>query len=198
VMTGHESGIITIALTEADDAEREARRTSMSEPYRTLLGHFRHEIGHHYWDLLVHGPTLDRFRTLFGDPSVDYGNALATYYRNGPPADWMQNHISAYASAHPWEDFAESFAHYLHIADTLEMAAAFGITARPGGDAALAVRVNFDPYRAPSVNALIDSWVPFASMLNNLNRAMGQADAYPFILTPAVIRKLAFVHQLVH
>ena len=200
VLTGHEGGIITIALAEADDAEREARRTRMGEPYRTLLGHFRHEIGHHYWDLLVdRQPAQDRFRALFGDERVDYGQALQAYYANGAALGWPQRHISAYATAHPWEDFAETFAHYLHITDTVEMAAAFGVRARPRAeDASLAVHVDFDPYAQSNVQTIIDNWVPLASMLNNLNRAMGLPDAYPFILTPPVIDKLGFVHELVH
>ena len=200
VMTGHDNGIITIALAEADDAEREARRASMGEPYRTLLGHFRHEIGHHYWDLLVaNGPRLDAFRALFGDDTLNYGQALQTYYANGAPAGWPQTHISAYATAHPWEDFAETFAHYLHITDTVEMAAAFGIRARPATqDESLSARIDFDPYAAVDAKTIVDNWVPLASMLNNLNRAMGHPDAYPFILTPQVIDKLSFIHDLVH
>ncbi|GLQ08241.1 hypothetical protein GCM10007913_01730 [Devosia yakushimensis] len=200
VLTGHDSGIITIALAEADDAERESRRTAMGEPYRTLLGHFRHEIGHHYWDLLVAGtPALARFRALFGDETADYAQSLASYYANGAPAGWPQTHISAYATSHPWEDFAETFAHYLHITDTVEMAAAFGVRARPKTeDISLAVRLDFDPYAAPDMQTIIDNWVPLAAMLNNLNRAMGHPDAYPFILTPQVIEKLGFLHDLVH
>ena len=201
VMTGHESGIITIALAEADDAERESRRASMGEPYRTLLGHFRHEIGHHYWDLLVdHQPAQQRFRELFGDETVDYTLSLQNYYANGAPMGWPQTHISAYATAHPWEDFAETFAHYLHITDTVEMAAAFGVRARPRTqDRALAVEaVSFDSYMEPDLEIIIDHWIPLASMLNNLNRAMGHPDAYPFILTPPVIEKLAFINGLVH
>ena len=200
VLTGHDSGIITIALAEADDAERESRRTAMGEPYRTLLGHFRHEIGHHYWDLLVTDtPALPRFRALFGDETADYAQSLAAYYANGAPMGWPQTHISAYATAHPWEDFAETFAHYLHITDTVEMAAAFGVHARPRtGDTNLAVRADFDPYAAPELETIVDNWIPLAAMLNNLNRAMGHPDAYPFILTPQVIDKLGFVHALVY
>ncbi|MBJ3786965.1 zinc-binding metallopeptidase family protein [Devosia sediminis] len=201
VMTGHDSGIITIALSEADDAEREYRRTSMNEPYRTLLGHFRHEIGHHYWDLLVDGqPAQEPFRALFGDERADYGEALKAYYANGAPLGWMDTHISAYATAHPWEDFAESFAHLLHIIDTVEMAAAFGIRARPRtGDEALTLPpVTFDPYLEPDMATIIDNWIPLASLLNNLNRAIGQPDAYPFVLSQGVIDKLAFINMLVH
>jgi hypothetical protein len=201
VMTGHENGIITIALAEADDAERERRRTTMGEPYRTLLGHFRHEIGHHYWDLLVDGqPPQERFTTLFGDASADYGDALQAYYANGAPLGWYQTHISAYATAHPWEDFAETFAHYLHITDTVEMAAAFGVRARPRtGDESLAIPpVSFDPYMAPDMAAIVEQWIPLASLMNNLNRAVGQPDAYPFILTEPVVEKLGFINDLVH
>ena len=201
VMTGHDNGLITIALAEADDAERERRRVGMGEPYRTLLGHFRHEIGHHYWDILVDGkPALERFRALFGDERADYGQALANHYANGAPAGWNQTHISTYATAHPWEDFAESFAHHLHITDTVEMAAAFGLRVRPKtGDANLvSAPVTFDPYMEPDMSAIIGHWIPLASLINNLNRAVGQTDAYPFILTPPVIEKLAFINELVH
>lgn len=201
VMTGHDNGIITIALAEADDAEREYRRTSMNEPYRTLLGHFRHEIGHHFWDLLVaNGPAHAQFQALFGDESADYGQALEAHYANGAPSGWMATHISAYATSHPWEDFAESFAHLLHIIDTVEMAAAFGIRARPRtADDGLAMPpVTFDPYLEPDIAVIVEHWVPLVSLLNNLNRAVGQADAYPFILTPPVIEKLGFINALVH
>lgn len=202
VLTGHEDGIITIALKEADDAEREARRTRLGEPYRTLLGHFRHEIGHHYWDLLI-GPDpveLERFRALFGDESADYAAALQTYYATGPAPDWPERHISAYATAHPWEDFAETFAHYLHVVDTVETAAAFGVRLRPAVDqqGELAARIDFDPYVDPDIAHLVDSWVPLASLVNNLNRAVGQSDAYPFILGPGVIDKLSYIADLVH
>lgn len=201
VMTGHENGIITIALAEADDAEREQRRTRMGEPYRTLLGHFRHEVGHHYWDLLVDNqPSQDRFRALFGDERADYGAALQTYYATGPTQGWFHTHISAYATAHPWEDFAETFAHYLHITDTVEMATAYGVRARPRtGDENLSIPpATFDPYMVPDMAAIIEHWIPLASLINNLNRAVGQPDAYPFILTPPVIEKLGFINDLVH
>lgn len=201
VVTGHESGLITIALLEADDAAREYRRTQLREPYRTLLGHFRHEIGHHYWDILVNGqPAHARFRELFGDESADYQAGLQLHYANGAAPGWQQTHVSAYATAHPWEDFAETFAHYLHLVDTTEMAAAFGVRLRPSVDkeGVLAARLDFDPYDGGGIEALVDNWVPLASLINNLNRAVGQQDAYPFILTPQVIEKLGFVADLVH
>ena len=140
VMTGHDNGLITIALVEADDAERERRRTQMHEPYRSLLGHFRHEVGHYFWDVLIRdGGRLEECRAVFGDDSQDYDAALQAHYQNGAPADWQEHFVSQYASTHPWEDWAETWAHYLHIVDTLEMASAFGITrqapADPGRDA---------------------------------------------------------------
>jgi hypothetical protein len=152
VMTGHASGLITINIAEADDVERERRRTGMGEPYRTLLGHLRHEVGHHYWTVLVERSpdpgTIERFRALFGDERADYGEALKRHYAQGAPPDWPERFISAYASAHPWEDWAETWAHYLHMVDTLETAGAFGITTRPkvSRGAEIATTVDFDPH----------------------------------------------------
>ena len=200
VMTGHESGTITLALKEADDAERERRRTAMKEPYRTLLGHFRHEVGHHYWDLLIADkPILHEFRSLFGDERADYRATLQRHYEVGAPPDWQAMHISAYAASHPWEDWAETWAHFLHIIDATEMAAAFGVRLNPTVDSSgeLETRFDFDPYRLPSIDELIGHWVPLASLINNLNRAVGQRDAYPFVLTPAVVGKLGFVEKVV-
>jgi hypothetical protein len=200
VLTGHEAGIITIALTEADDAQREYRRTQLNEPYRTLLGHFRHEIGHHYWDILIsQSQHLQQFRVLFGDETRNYSDALQHYYSNPPPADWQSRYITAYATSHPWEDFAETFAHYLHLVDTTEMASAYGVRMRPRVDERreLTAHIDFNPYRLHDIGELIDNWVPLASLINNLNRAVGQPDAYPFVLTPAVIEKLGFVAMLV-
>jgi hypothetical protein len=193
--------LITLAVAEADDAERERRRVEMAEPYRTLLGHLRHEIGHYYWDRLVRdGGRVAACRALFVDDTEDYGTALRRYYENGAPAEWRDGFISAYASSHPWEDFAETWAHYLHIVDTLEMAGAFGLQVHPGiaqpeGSVA---RIDFDPYGPVEVGQLIAAWLPVANTLNNLNRCMGEPDAYPFILSPVVIAKLGFVHELVH
>jgi hypothetical protein len=199
-MTGHDNGLITIALTEADDAEREKRRLAMGEPYRTLLGHFRHEVGHYFWDVLVHdGGKLDACRAVFGDDSVDYGEALQRHYANGPPADWQQNFVSAYATTHPWEDFAETWAHYLHIADTLEMGSEFGMEIHPVADRTgqLSTRVAIDPYATDNFDAVVSAWLPFTFAINSVNRAMGLRDLYPFILSPAVIKKLCFIHNLV-
>ncbi|HEX2943164.1 MAG TPA: putative zinc-binding metallopeptidase, partial [Rhodopila sp.] len=202
VMTGHDNGLITIALIEADDAERERRRAQMQEPYRSLLGHFRHEVGHYFWDVLVRdGDKLDAFRAMFGDDRQDYGAALQRHYENGPPADWQAQYVSQYASTHPWEDWAETWAHYLHIVDTLEMAAAFGIRVRPRlvKEETLTAEIDLDPYRGDaSMQQIIDAWLPLTFAINSLNRAMGQPDLYPFMLSAAVVAKLDFVHRLVH
>jgi len=200
VMTGHDNGLITIALTEADVIERERRRLEMGEPYRTLLGHFRHEVGHYFWDVLVRdGGKLDECRAVFGDDSVDYGQALQRHYAEGAPPDWQQNYVSAYATTHPWEDFAETWAHYLHIVDSLEMASEFGMEVRPkvDRDGELTTRIRFNPYEARDVQAIVDAWLPFTFAMNSVNRAMGARDLYPFILSPAVVAKLGFIHGLV-
>lgn len=197
VMTGHADGLITINVAEGDDAEREARRTALGEPYRTLLGHLRHEVGHYYWDRLVADRgNLDLFRHTFGDERADYGEALASHYANGPASGWQQAFISSYAAAHPWEDFAETWAHYLHIVDTLETASAFGMKVRhPDG---LENPRLFDPYRITEVQTLTDAWVPLTVAINAVNRSMGQPDLYPFVLSAPVVGKLQFVADIVH
>jgi hypothetical protein len=201
VMTGHDNGVITIALTEADDIERERRRLQMGEAYRTLLGHFRHEVGHHYWDLLVRDRgKLMQCRDLFGDDSEDYQMALRRHYQEGAPPDWQNHYVSAYASTHPWEDFAETWAHYLHIIDTLEMAGSFGMKVRPAAAASenLAANVDFDPCAVADFSQTTGAWFPFVFAMNNVSRAIGARDLYPFVLFPTVIKKLSFVHALVH
>jgi hypothetical protein len=200
VLTGHAQGLITINVAEADPAERARMRDEMDEPYRTVLGHFRHESGHYYWDRLVRdGPWLDEFHALFGDETADYGGALDHHYASGPPERWHERFVSSYASCHPWEDWAESWAHYLHIVDTLETAYQFGLAIRPrAGDAgSLEIRHGFDPYREGDSQLLVDHWLPLTFALNSLNRSMGHEHAYPFVLAPAVIEKLGFVHRVV-
>jgi hypothetical protein len=199
VMTGHEDGLITIALREGDDAERERTRQQMGELYRTPLGHFRHEVGHHFWDLLVRdGGQLQEFRAVFGDERADYAAALQAHYGRADDGTWRENFVSLYASSHPWEDFAETWAHYLHIVDTMEMAGAFGIAIHPrlAHDPALQADIDFDPYAAADMDEILAGWLPLTYAVNSLNRTMGQPDLYPFVLTPAVVRKLAFIHLL--
>ena len=199
IMTGHENGLVTIALAEADDVERERRRFAMGEPYRTLIGHFRHEVGHFYWDLLVRdGGRLAECRAVFGDDSQDYEQALQRHYREGPPPDWQERYVSAYATTHPWEDFAETWAHYLHIVDTLEMARALGLAVEPRIEGTgLAAKAEIDVYAEPDMTKIVETWVPLAFAMNSVNRCMGQGDLYPFVLAPPVIDKLAFMHRLV-
>jgi hypothetical protein len=200
VMTGHEDGLITLNIAEADDVERERRRVSFREPYRTLLGHFRHEIGHFYWDGLVKQTgNLEKFRRAFGDETRDYGEALKTYYQTGPGADWQLSFISAYATAHPWEDWAETWAHYLHIVDTLETAASFGISLKPkhpDSKSTSATPANVDVEEAP-FDKILRHWLPLTYALNTLNRGMGLADLYPFVLSTTIVEKLRFVHEVI-
>lgn len=200
ILTGHADGIITIVLSEADDAAREAHRQDMGEAYRTLLGHFRHEVGHYYWDRLVRdGGHLEDFRSLFGDERQDYATALDRHYKEGPPPDWQNRFVSAYASAHPWEDFAESWAHYLHIVDTLETARNFRIRAAvPQQDStATEARLDMDPYGNAPCDAILAAWYPLTIAVNELNRSMGQPDLYPFILAPQAAEKLRFIHEVI-
>ena len=201
VMTGHDNGLITLAVREADDAVREKVRSEMGEPYRTLLGHFRHETGHYFWDRLVEKDRkrLNGFRALFGDERADYAQALQKHYAEGAPPGWQNDYVSMYATTHPWEDFAETWAHYLHIVDTLEMAGAFGLKVKPRrARGALAAVIDFDPYRALSMEALVDAWLPIEFATNSLNRSMGLTDLYPFVISSRVIEKLAFIHALTH
>lgn len=200
VFTGHDNGVITISLLEADDAEREKLRASLHEPYRTLVGHFRHEVGHYYWDKLVRdGGKLEEFRAVFGDERQDYDEALRAHYQNGAPANWRENFVSSYATMHPWEDFAETWAHYLHIIDTLEMAYYFRLRVSPRIKAAngLSATADRDPCTIDDMQTLLGEWLPVTFAVNSLNRSMGQPDLYPFILSPPAIQKLAFVHKLV-
>lgn len=199
-LTGHANGVVTVALNEADDATREKIREDMGEPYRTLLGHFRHEIGHYYWDILVRdGDRVDAFRALFGDERADYAAALEAHYQNGAPADWSQSYVSSYATMHPWEDWAETWAHYMHITDTLETAATFGMSIDPTieDDGDLTTTVTFNPFEVNDAGRLLSAWMPLSVALNALNRSMGQPDSYPFTLPDPVRTKLAFVHDLV-
>ena len=199
VLTGHDEGVVALNISEADDAEREARRTSMGEPYRTLIGHFRHEIGHFYWDRLIRDTgAFEGFRDVFGDERQDYAEALNRHYVCGPPVGWRESFISGYATSHPWEDFAETWAHCLHIVDSLETAHSYGIDIKPGvlleaGDKPFGI----SPYCAKSISDLVRAWVPLTVAISGVNRSMGQPDLYPFVLSNPVIEKLGFIHALI-
>ena len=201
VMTGHDEGLITLALKEANDATREERRAAMHEPYRTLLGHFRHEIGHYYWDRLIADKSTEApYRAIFGDEREDYGDALKRHYEHGAPADWQERFISTYATSHPWEDFAETWAHYLHIVDGIDTAKAFGLQVHPtiAADEALHIYQAVNPYHARNAAELIEVWLPLTYAMNAMNRSLGQGDSYPFVLSPPVAAKLEYIHALVH
>jgi hypothetical protein len=199
VFTGHSDGLITINVAEADDPFREKLRKELGEAYRTLLGHFRHEIGHYYWDRLVKdAASLAGFRQLFGDHTLSYADALASHYEKGPPPDWPTRFVSAYATMHPWEDWAETWAHYLHMVDTLETARCYGMSLRPrpkGG--ANVAKVETTAIDDRDFDELIDAWIPLTLALNSLNRSMGHVDLYPFVLAPPVLAKLRFVHDII-
>jgi hypothetical protein len=197
VMTGHDNGRITLNIAEADDAHRERVRTSMGEPYRTLLGHFRHESGHFYFERLVNGTRwLEPFRKRFGDEQADYSEALEAYYTNGAPADWQQSYVSAYATMHPWEDWAETWAHYLLIVDVLDTATTYGLVLLPTGPNEPEL-TDQTPVEEASFESLMRRWFPLTYALNSMNRSLGMPDGYPFTLAPAVIDKLRFVHRVI-
>ena len=177
VTTGHKDGVITINVTEADDIQRVQQRELLGERYRTVLGHFRHEAGHYFYNHLVQA--VGEFADTFGDPADGYQSALEDYYARGPAAGWEYNYVSAYASSHPLEDWAECFAHYLHIDDTLETAVVLGLVEEPG----------------PRLPDRLDSWVRFSLQFNEVSRSLGLRDAYPFVLTPPIIAKLEYVER---
>lgn len=190
VFTGHDDGVITLDLAEGDDVHREQLRVEMDEPYRTLLGHFRHEVGHYYFYRLVErSPDRGAFAALFGDPDLDYQQALDRHYRDGPPPGWEDDHVSSYATMHPAEDWAETFAHYLHIRSTLDTAAAYGL--------APATATYQRRMLGPSgFDSIIEMWLPLAWSLNMVNRAMGKPDLYPFVLPVPVLEKMRFIHTV--
>ncbi|CAN5343776.1 putative zinc-binding peptidase [soil metagenome] len=200
VVMGHEDGVITINLNEADDVKRVAMREKLHEPYRTLAGHFRHESGHYYWDRLIKDSPqrLQSFRKLFGDDNLDYAVALKNYYSAGAPANWISSFVSAYATAHPWEDWAETWAHYLHIIDTLETAYSHGLKTNPplDGERRLFSDHNHDPFEVADFNDLIELWYPLTVTINSLNRSMGQPDFYPFVIPSPAVEKLDFIHRV--
>jgi len=196
VITGHEDGMITLDAAEADPAHRERQRERLDEKYRTTLGHLRHEVGHYYFDRLIKDAGREpQFRTVFGDERADYQKELERHYDSGPPAHWEQTHISAYATMHPWEDWAETFAHYLHMVDTFETARSYGLAVRqpePGGATLRATALDVSDFAA-----MMEGFHVVTLALNGLNRSMGLPDAYPFAISPAAWTKLEFVHDVI-
>ncbi len=194
VLTGHDDGVVTLNIAEADGVERERMRTAMGEPYRTLVGHLRHEVGHYYWSKLVVGDSLYAFRNLFGDENQDYGDALKRHYKEGPPSNWLDQYISSYASAHPWEDWAESWAHYLHLMDSLDTA--YHSRIRIEGTNESDPTFNHENLDLRSFDSIIQNWPGIACLINSFNRSLGMPDAYPFVIPPAVVEKLRFIHEI--
>src|ERR1700746_1818119 len=193
VLTGHLAGLVTLSLTEADDVEREARRVAFREPYRTLLGHFRHEIGHFYWELLVAETTLlGPFKLIFGDHSRNYQIALEEYHSRIDRSFDRDVFISEYASSHPWEDWAETFAHFLHIVSALDSLAGLPLSLD-----SRSLQTLQDPYLESDFESLFASWHLLSYLMNELNRSVGWGDAYPFQVSRAMTGKLHFVHMAI-
>jgi hypothetical protein len=202
VMTGHASGLITMNVEEADDPKREQIKCDMREPYRTLLGHFRHEVGHYYWDRLVwNSRWLEPFRKVFGDERASYADALKRNYQQGPPANWSDSYVSSYATMHPWEDWAETWAHYLHVVDSLGTAVGFGIDATN-------LQCDIEPFTrdalydaddpdAERLLGFLNGWVEIVMVLNEMARSMGEPDFYPFVMCKPVVAKLHFIHMVI-
>jgi hypothetical protein len=197
VVTGHEAGVITLDLSESDDAHREFVRLQLGEPYRTVLGHMRHEIAHYYWPMLVApDPTLlAEFRDRFGDERDPYEAALTRHYGEGPPSKWEQTHVSQYATMHPWEDWAETFAHYLHIESGLSTAHSLGLSV--GEPSRSSGRRAWSTPESIEIGDMIGRWLGMTFALNGMSRSIGRGDLYPFVLSPVVVTKLDFVHRVV-
>jgi hypothetical protein len=202
VITQHDDGRIEININEADEVQRVKNKVELGERYRTLPGHFRHEIGHYYWDVFYKNDdtAAEKFRAVFGDERRDYDEALKQYYTTGAPVNWNDNFISAYATSHPWEDWAETWSHYLHMMDTLETAYSFGIAVNPrtSGDAPeTKAKINKDPYEMDNFDDIIAQWIPLTYAVSSLNNSMGHDEFYPFVIAAPVIAKLKFIHEQV-
>ena len=197
VITGHANGLITLNAIEADVVYRETTRVNMGENYRTLLGHFRHESGHYYLDVIqyLHPEFIEEFRQYFGDERQDYAKALEHHYHFGAPEDWQDHFISTYATAHPWEDWAETWAHYLHMMETLETAYYAGLKVQGNGTTLASLNFEECPIGGKDFEHILQNWVTLTFNLNALNRSMGLDDAYPFQLSNTVKDKLRFIHK---
>jgi hypothetical protein len=204
VLTGHANGLITLNVAEADDDFRERNREGLDEPYRTVVGHLRHELGHYYWDVLVRDTFwLPRFRATFGDERADYCAALKAHYANGPAAGWQSHFVSSYATCHPWEDWAESWAHYLHMRSTLQTVSQFGlgianVPLQIDSFAKDALYGNWASEAQSTFLGWINAWVVLTQVLNEVSRSMGQPDIYPFVMNRSSVTKLHFVHCVIY
>ncbi len=193
INSGYLNGVITLNVLEADPVAREAERAALNEPQRTLLGHMRHESGHHFYHLLslsLHSAEapgdLDfgrEFSQRFGDPQADYASALACYYSDGPPSDWQMRYISAYAAAHPLEDWAETWSHYLNMVDSLDTGVSHHL---------LPAHLS-----SMSFDERLGLWRELSTAVNELNRSGGADDVYPYIVSPVAASKLQFVERAI-
>ena len=193
IPSGYLNGVITINVLEADTVARESERAALNEPQRTLLGHMRHESGHHYYHKLSQLPVQEaaewvadfnaEFLNLFGDPNIDYAAALAAHYANGPPAEWQMNYISAYAACHPLEDWAETWTHYLNMVDSLETGANYNLSPKE------ILRLPFDER--------LGRFRELSTAVNELNRSGGSEDVYPYVISPVAATKLRFVERAI-
>lgn len=183
---GHRGGEITLDLDEADPARREQIRATLGEHYRTPLGHIRHELGHYVWlnHVATEAAVLDEFRNMFGDERSDYTSSLEEHYARLDDGSWRDDHVSFYASAHPWEDFAESWAQLMHVHDVVETGASWGVVDLPD-----------DPTDA---RAWLGNSITASVAANELARSMGMRDLYPFALSAGVRAKVEFCWRLVH
>lgn len=199
LMTGHDNGVITIMLEEADSVYREDMRQKMDEPYRTIIGHLRHEVGHYFWNRLIANDyeVLTNFRNLFGDDRADYQEALKFYYKNTTPVNWQKDFVSQYATSHPWEDWAETWAHYLHIMDMLETAYWFGMKVTPfDSKQGMNADAYFDPYTHINFEEIVKTCIAMTFAVNSINKSMGLQDIYPFVISDKVKEKMQFIHEL--
>ncbi|WP_404385889.1 putative zinc-binding metallopeptidase [Caenispirillum salinarum] len=190
VPMGHVAGTVTISVAEVDPVLRVTRREALEEPYRTMIGHMRHEISHMlWWRLSLREDFIAAFRSMFGDERADYGAALQRHYHEGPPPAWKSSYLTSYASAHPHEDWAETAAHLLHLTDITDSFTAAGLSSPdlPGR--------GWDPYSEPDAMRLIGVAANLVAGVNHVNRSMGLSDLYPFVLSDVALRKLTFVHD---
>lgn len=208
VTTGHLNGVITVNLEEADDSYRQFNRQQLGESSRTLLGHFRHESAHYLWqrnlsELAWDDPLRLAFRERFGDEWTDYAAALSTYYQNGAPGDWGKNYITAYASSHPWEDWAETWAHYLQIIDGLETCESLGIQVQfialplvilPVESGALPAVLPARPAEDGEFLAWLQRWMCLSTVLNEISCSLGEPALYPFVISVKAAQKLRLAH----
>ena len=189
IVMGHDDGVVTIDLLEADSAERVRRREMLGEPYRTMIRHFRHEIAHFLFSRLAASDGfIPAFRTLMGDETSDYGAALDRYYDQGPPEDWQSAHVTPYASSHPHEDWAESAAHAMHLTDITDSFRNAGLCMAGGTEPSWEAFAEAEADPAQLTTAAI----AISVAMNHVNRSVGQPDLYPFVNTPRTLEKLTF------